>query len=466
MPITMKNGKPAIAGTCPSCGTVVFRIGGQRARVGSSLPADNPYEIITLQQNTPEWHEWRHKGIGASDARAAISKPGTRGRAKLLAEKRAPEPPEDSFTTEAMDLGTKLEPEARRLYNERHQTNVRPVCVQSTEYPWLRASLDGLSEDGNLVVEIKCGAGVHQEALEKFPREYQSQVQHILAVTGLPSLHFWCYWPMNPNPEILHVVERDEEYINNLMGKEREFWSEVVGSTNWSPDIEQIIRDPAEATTLDLSQSELTNLPSYIRQRTNLQELNLFGNQLTELPDWIGELTNLTTLDLYANELTELPPGMGNLTNLTFLDLFGNQLTALPAGIGELTNLTELRLSNNQLTALTPGIGNLTNLTELFLSNNQLTALPPAIGNLTGLSWLDLGNNQLTALPPAIGNLTGLSWLDLGNNQLTALPPEIGNLTGLTSLILTNNQLTALPPEIKNLLDQLEVNLSGNPLRG
>jgi hypothetical protein len=25
--ITMKNGKPAVTGTCPSCGTKVFRIG-------------------------------------------------------------------------------------------------------------------------------------------------------------------------------------------------------------------------------------------------------------------------------------------------------------------------------------------------------------------------------------------------------------------------------------------------------
>ena len=28
--ITMKNGKPATSGTCPSCGTKVFRIGASR----------------------------------------------------------------------------------------------------------------------------------------------------------------------------------------------------------------------------------------------------------------------------------------------------------------------------------------------------------------------------------------------------------------------------------------------------
>ena len=115
---------------------------------------DRPYKIVELKQGTPEWHAWRHKGIGASDASVAISKRGRSG-ARLLEEKRASEPPEDSYTNEAMDLGTELEPEARRRYNEKYGTKVRPVCVQSTQYPWLRASLDGLSDDGSLVVEIK-----------------------------------------------------------------------------------------------------------------------------------------------------------------------------------------------------------------------------------------------------------------------------------------------------------------------
>ncbi len=182
---------------------------------------DRPFKLVELQQNTSEWHAWRHKGIGASDANRAISKRGM-SRARLLVEKRASDPPEDSYTNEAMDLGTELEPEARLRYNEKYATNVRPVCVQSTQYPWLRASLYGLSEDGNLVVEIKCGARVHEQALKRFPVQYKPQVQHILAVTGLPSLHFWCYWPGSPNPEILHVVERDESYIKNLLDKEQE----------------------------------------------------------------------------------------------------------------------------------------------------------------------------------------------------------------------------------------------------
>ena len=95
---------------------------------------DRPFKLVELQQNTSEWHAWRHKGIGASDAKAAISKRGI-SRARLLRDKRAFEPPEDSFTNEAMDRGTELEPKARSRYNEKYGTNVRAVWVQSTQYP-------------------------------------------------------------------------------------------------------------------------------------------------------------------------------------------------------------------------------------------------------------------------------------------------------------------------------------------
>ena len=332
---------------------------------------DRPYKIVELKQGTPEWHAWRHKGIGASDAKAAISKRGI-SRARLLRDKRAFEPPENSYTSEAMDRGTELEPKARRRYNETYGNNIRAVCVQSTQYPWLRASLDGLSDDGNLVVEIKCGAGVHQQALERFPVQYKGQVQHILAVTGLPSLHFWCYWPKSPNPEILHVIKRDEEYIKNLLDKEQEFWREVVGSTNWDPDIEQITREPDNATTLDLSNKKLTDLPSYIRQQTNLTHLDLQRNQLTALPDWIGELTNLTDLGLSDNQLTALPDGIGELTNLTRLYLSGNQLTGVPVRMNRLTKLRILDLSENVLTVLPPDFQELIDRGVVNLSGNPL----------------------------------------------------------------------------------------------
>ena len=142
-----------------------------------------------------------------------------------LQEKR--EPARASDQNEAMALGTKLEPEARKRYIAKTGKQVRPVCVQSNRYGWLRASLDGLANNNDSVVEIKCGRSVYRTVsrFRSVPNYHYGQVQHILAVTGLDSIDFWCYWP--DNPALLLPVERDDKYIERLLSKESEFWNLV-----------------------------------------------------------------------------------------------------------------------------------------------------------------------------------------------------------------------------------------------
>jgi putative phage-type endonuclease len=105
--------------------------------------------------------------------------------------------------------------------------DVRPVCLQSTCYDWLRASLDGFAINHDAVVEIKCGDSVYRRASQSrsVPDYYYGQLQHILAVTGLDTLDFWCYWP--GYPELLIPVGRDSAYIERLLKKELEFWNAI-----------------------------------------------------------------------------------------------------------------------------------------------------------------------------------------------------------------------------------------------
>lgn len=126
-----------------------------------------------------------------------------------------------------MARGTQLESEARRRYMARTGKDVRPACLQSRRYGWLRASVDGLSRNGDAVVEIKCGKSTYQRVSESncVPDHYYGQLQHILAVTGLQSLDFWCYLP--GCPELLLNVLRDEAYIERLLRTESEFWERV-----------------------------------------------------------------------------------------------------------------------------------------------------------------------------------------------------------------------------------------------
>ena len=189
----------------------------------SNLFNDSFY-LIDLQQGTTAWLKWRRSGIGASDAHVAMTS-GFKVRQTLIKEKRGVLTRD--YQSQAMEEGHQLEPGARALYIKTTGKKVIPACIQSSRYEWLIASLDGISEDHSTVVEIKCGAHAYKTIQEsgEISRPYYSQVQHILAVTGLSSIDFWCY---RPNKKALLLpIERDDEYIEELMEAELALWNEL-----------------------------------------------------------------------------------------------------------------------------------------------------------------------------------------------------------------------------------------------
>jgi putative phage-type endonuclease len=182
--------------------------------------------IVQLDQGTPEWLEWRHKGIGASDAPIIMEENPWKNIPDLLRHKRGA--PRDQGGNAAMARGTMLEPEARKQYILRRGMDIQPACLQSTQYEWMRASVDGISFDGNIVVEIKCGDSVYRKTSlsGRPPDYYYGQLQHILAVTGFASIDFWCYLPKCR--ELLVTVNRDDNYIRRLLEAEYKFWQKVI----------------------------------------------------------------------------------------------------------------------------------------------------------------------------------------------------------------------------------------------
>ena len=184
------------------------------------------YTIVNHEQGTAEWLEWRSNGIGASDAPTIMGENPWKRSAQLLAEKLG--------TTKifagnaAMARGTALEPEARQRYETITGIRVNPACLQSNKHEWLRASLDGLSPDGRAVVEIKCGESVYKKTASnrQVPSYYFGQLQHILAVTELPYIDFFCWLP--DRPEIHLNIKRDDHYIARLILVEQAFWQRLL----------------------------------------------------------------------------------------------------------------------------------------------------------------------------------------------------------------------------------------------
>jgi putative phage-type endonuclease len=186
----------------------------------------NPHcVIVELQQGTPEWQEWRHRGIGSSDASIIMVENRFKSGADLLREKRGPA--RDFGQNEAMARGIDIEPEARSRYAAKTGRTVEPACLQSTRYDWLRASVDGLASTCDAVVEIKCGRSNYVRVFRSrcVPHWHRGQLQHILAVTGFDSVDFWCHSPGCDG--LLLSVERDNVYIECLLDRELKFWNEV-----------------------------------------------------------------------------------------------------------------------------------------------------------------------------------------------------------------------------------------------
>ena len=183
-----------------------------------------PYIKFNIEQNTPEWHEWRAKGLGASSAATILGENPWRTRAEFLEELLHPKPFE---INEAMELGHDLEPIARKYYQRKRGLEVNPICLQSVNWPWLLASLDGMTEDGSNAVEIKSGVAAYEETAKemKVPSYYRAQVQQQLAVTGLKQMDFWAFWPGRSSIGL--TVKRNDAYIERIVNETKQFWDEL-----------------------------------------------------------------------------------------------------------------------------------------------------------------------------------------------------------------------------------------------
>ena len=167
-----------------------------------------------LQQGTEEWLEWRRKNIGASDAPIIMgaSKWKTPYELWLYKTYQADEPPMNRW----MQRGKDLEPEARAACEKELGIDLFPQCLTSKKMPFMVASLDGISLDGDVAVEIKCpGHTDHQCALNgKVPDHYIWQLQHQMYVS---ELDYMFYYSCDGSEGKLLYVIRDDEKIKALL---------------------------------------------------------------------------------------------------------------------------------------------------------------------------------------------------------------------------------------------------------
>jgi len=200
--------------------------------------------VTNLTQGTAEWLRWLASGLGGSDAPAIAGvSPWTTPLVLWQRRTGAAAEEEDDF---AMRRGRRLEPIARRLYEASTRILTAPLCGRHERHSWMRVSLDGITLAGDLVLEIKApNRDAHTLALKgQVPEHYWPQLQHELAVSGAPLLHYvsitenQAFGATKDLPQIAPpvAVRPDPDYIDRLIATEAEFWEMILCRRQPPPD--------------------------------------------------------------------------------------------------------------------------------------------------------------------------------------------------------------------------------------
>lgn len=180
----------------------------------STVPAPQG-TIVQLTQGSPEWLAYRLAKRNASESAAVLglSPWTTPYQLWLMKTGRHVQP-----VTHAMQRGTDLEPAARLAYEEQTGLVMQPLVLEAGEYS---ASLDGMTLEGDLILEIKCPVrGCRSDLWQdvsagNVPDHYMAQVQHQLMVSGAEQAHLWVF---DGERGVLYAVERDEGWMDRIRG--------------------------------------------------------------------------------------------------------------------------------------------------------------------------------------------------------------------------------------------------------
>jgi hypothetical protein len=191
-----------------------------------------------VEQRSTEWLEERAGNCTASRFADAIAfrkdgKPTADRQAYLmqLVTERLTGRPATNFVTQAMQWGIDNEIIAKQLVADRLDLEIDEAGFVRLPNLRVGCSPDGWLDFGKVVVEVKCPTSTThaQTMLEGMSDEHKPQIQGQLWVTGAERALFVSFDPRMPvGLDLYHQwVDRDEEYIDELEKKVRDFLTEV-----------------------------------------------------------------------------------------------------------------------------------------------------------------------------------------------------------------------------------------------
>ena len=176
-----------------------------------------------------KWLDFRRKGIGGSDAAAAVGLSRWKSPYQLWLEKTGQAEPEDLSGKEYVYWGTVLEEAVANRFTELTGKNVRRRgLLADDDCPFLLANVDRIVVGENAGLECKTANGFAASEWEddSVPDAYYVQCQHYMMVTGCAKWYIAVL--IGGNRFAWKEIGRNEDDIHALRTAEIDFWQRNV----------------------------------------------------------------------------------------------------------------------------------------------------------------------------------------------------------------------------------------------
>lgn len=146
-------------------------------------------KVVEIEQRTAAWRDWRMAGITASDSAAVLGRGKFKTRWQLWAEKTGLRAEDDPEGNPYVRRGQNFEHMLRETVVADRKIGLLPLCVECSENPVLRASLDAI-DDRLRPWEFKIPSRGNYQLVKKdglssqVAQDYLPQIQHQMICTG------------------------------------------------------------------------------------------------------------------------------------------------------------------------------------------------------------------------------------------------------------------------------------------
>lgn len=245
--------------------------------------------VIDILQRTPEWFSWRSRGVSASDAPILMGTNSHKTQWRLWAEKTGLVDPDSLDGNPNVERGFTFEAQARRWAADiLDEPCLLPLCVECSEYPVARSSLDGICASGR-PVEIKipsqkvwedvCARQAQSDAYQMYLPQVQQQIWCTDSYTG----HLLFFSPELNGKYVQFDVQRNEALIIRLRSRIDSFHYCVMTKKEPHPDPSRDLYVP------DMKSRESWKLRSE-RFEEVVAQIDLLKAELSRMNDEKSEL--------------------------------------------------------------------------------------------------------------------------------------------------------------------------------